>query len=134
MRPILAVNYKAYYPHSFGKHALELARAAKKIIEEYALSEYLKNGYELVNTPHIAQFKLWQISGHADFYKENMYPRMHLKEINEEEKDDYQLKPMNCPFHILIYKNKIRSYRDLPLRYTELGTVYRYENQAFCMV
>ncbi|MDQ5883035.1 MAG: threonyl-tRNA synthetase [Patescibacteria group bacterium] len=102
----------------------------KKIIEEYALSEYLKNGYELVNTPHIAQFKLWQISGHADFYKENMYPRMHLKEINEEEKDDYQLKPMNCPFHILIYKNKIRSYRDLPLRYTELGTVYRYEKSG----
>jgi len=102
----------------------------KKIIEEYALNEYLKNGYELVNTPHIAQLKLWKISGHADFYKESMYPAMHLKEINEEENIDYEIKPMNCPFHILIYKNKIVSYKDLPLRYTELGTVYRYEKSG----
>ena len=102
----------------------------KKIIEEYVLNEYLKNGYELVNTPHIAQLKLWKISGHADFYKESMYPAMHLKEINEEENIDYEIKPMNCPFHILIYKNKIVSYKDLPLRYTELGTVYRYEKSG----
>jgi len=102
----------------------------KKIIEEYALNEYLKNGYELVNTPHIAQLELWKISGHADFYKESMYPAMHLKEINEEENVDYEIKPMNCPFHILIYKNKIVSYKDLPLRYTELGTVYRYEKSG----
>ena len=102
----------------------------KKIIEEYALNEYLKNGYQLVSTPHIAQLKLWKISGHADFYKESMYPAMHLKEINEEENVDYEIKPMNCPFHILIYKNKIVSYKDLPLRYTELGTVYRYEKSG----
>ena len=102
----------------------------KKIIEDYVLSQYLQNGYLLVNTPHIAQFKLWEISGHAGFYRENMFPPMHLREINPEEKIDYQLKPMNCPFHILIYKRKIRSYRDLPLRYTELGTVYRYERSG----
>jgi len=102
----------------------------KRIIENYALDEYLKNGYYLVNTPHIAQYKLWQISGHAGFYRESMFPPIHLNEINPEEKVDYQLKPMNCPFHILIYKNQIRSYKDLPLRYTELGTVYRYERSG----
>lgn len=102
----------------------------KRIIENYALNEYLKNGYYLVNTPHIAQYKLWQISGHAGFYRESMFPPVHLNEINPEEKVDYQIKPMNCPFHILIYKNQIRSYRDLPLRYTELGTVYRYERSG----
>jgi len=102
----------------------------KRIVENYALNEYLKNGYQLVNTPHIAQLKLWETSGHTGFYKDNMFPPMHLKEINQEEKDDYQLKPMNCPFHILIYKNQIRSYKDLPLRYTELGTVYRYERSG----
>jgi threonyl-tRNA synthetase len=102
----------------------------KRIIENYALNEYLKNDYYLVNTPHVAQYKLWQISGHAGFYKESMFPLIHLNEINPEEKVDYQLKPMNCPFHILIYKNQIRSYKDLPLRYTELGTVYRYERSG----
>jgi len=102
----------------------------KRIIENYALNEYLKNGYQLVNTPHIAQLKLWETSGHTGFYKDSMFPPMHLKEINQEEKDDYQLKPMNCPFHILIYQNQIRSYKDLPLRYTELGTVYRYERSG----
>lgn len=102
----------------------------KRTIENYALNEYLKNGYQLVNTPHIARYQLWQISGHAGFYKDSMFPVIHLNEINEEEKDSYQLKPMNCPFHILIYKNQIRSYKDLPLRYTELGTVYRYERSG----
>ncbi|MGC8651327.1 MAG: threonine--tRNA ligase [Minisyncoccia bacterium] len=102
----------------------------KRIIENYALDEYLKNGYQLVNTPHIARYQLWQISGHAGFYKDTMFPVIHLNEINPEEKDNYQLKPMNCPFHILIYKNQIRSYKDLPLRYTELGTVYRYERSG----
>lgn len=102
----------------------------KRIVENYVLDEYLKNGYQLVATPHIGQLNLWKISGHTGFYRENMFPPMHLKEINKEEKDDYQLKPMNCPFHVLIYKNRIRSYRDLPLRYTELGTVYRYERSG----
>ncbi|MCD6232953.1 threonine--tRNA ligase [bacterium] len=102
----------------------------KRTVENYALEQYLKNGYQLVATPHIAKIHLWEISGHTGFYKENMFPPMHLKEISREEKDNYQLKPMNCPFHILIYKSKIHSYRDLPLRYTELGTVYRYERSG----
>lgn len=99
----------------------------KKIIENYVLDEYLKAGYKLVCTPHIAKLNLWETSGHTDFYRENMFPPMHLREIVKEEKDDYEIKPMNCPFHIAIYKQSIKSYRQLPLRYTELGTVYRYE-------
>ena len=99
----------------------------KKIIEDYVLDEYLKAGYKLVSTPHIAKLNLWETSGHTDFYRENMFPPMHLREIAKEEKDDYEIKPMNCPFHIAIYKQSIKSYRQLPLRYTELGTVYRYE-------
>jgi len=102
----------------------------KYLIENYALDEYLKNGYQLVCTPHIAKLNLWETSGHTKFYKENMFPPFHMAELKEEEKDDYQIKPMNCPFHIAIYKTKIRSYRDLPIRYTELGTVYRYEKSG----
>ena len=102
----------------------------KKIIMDYALREYLNNGYQLVDTPHIAKINLWKTSGHLDFYKENMMPPLHMAEIGKEEKDDYQIKPMNCPFHIAIYKTKIRSYKDLPIRYTEMGTVYRYERSG----
>ncbi len=102
----------------------------KRIIENYALEQYLKNGYQLVSTPHIAKLNLWRISGHTEFYKENMFPPFHMKELGAEEKDDYQIKPMNCPFHIAIYKTKIRSYKEFPLRYTELGTVYRYEKSG----
>jgi len=102
----------------------------KKIIMDYALNEYLKAGYQLVDTPHIGKLNLWKTSGHTDFYKENMLPPMHMKEIGKEEKDDYQIKPMNCPFHIAVYKTSIRSYKDLPLRYTEMGTVYRYEKSG----
>ena len=102
----------------------------KKTVEDYILTTYLKEGYQLVNTPHIAKLNLWRTSGHTDFYKESMFPSFHMREIIQEEKDDYQLKPMNCPGHILIYKNEVRSYRQLPLRYTELGTVYRYEKSG----
>ena len=102
----------------------------KKIIEDYAINEYTNNGYQLVNTPHIAKLNLWKTSGHNDFYKENMFPIMRMEELSKNEKEDYQLKPMNCPFHIAIYKNSARSYRDLPIRYTELGTVYRYEKSG----
>ena len=102
----------------------------KKIIEDYVLDEYLKAGYKLVCTPHIAKLNLWEVSGHTNFYRENMFPPMHLKEIAKEEKDDYEIKPMNCPFHIAIYKQSIKSYRQFPLRYTELGTVYRYEKSG----
>jgi len=102
----------------------------KKIIEDYAINEYINNGYQLVSTPHIAKLNLWKISGHNDFYKENMFPAMHMEELSKDEKEDYQIKPMNCPFHIAIYKNSTRSYRELPIRYTELGTVYRYEKSG----
>ena len=102
----------------------------KKIIEDYALKQYMEAGYQLVSTPHIAKLNLWETSGHTDFYKENMFPPVHLKEISNEEKDDYQIKPMNCPFHIFIYKQGLKSYKNLPIRYTEFGTVYRYERSG----
>ncbi len=102
----------------------------KKIISDYVLNTYLASGCQLVDTPHIGKLSLWETSGHTSFYKESMFPLMHMSEITKEEKDDYQLKPMNCPAHILIYKSKIKSYRDLPVRYTELGTVYRYERSG----
>jgi threonyl-tRNA synthetase len=92
----------------------------RTIIEDYERKEHLKRGYQLVITPHIMQAELWKTSGHYDYYKENMYT---LK-IEERE---FVLKPMNCPGHILIYKSKTRSYKDLPLRLFELGTVYRHE-------
>lgn len=92
----------------------------RKIIEDYEKNEHLKRGYQLVATPHIMQAGLWKTSGHLDYYKENMYT------FKIEEKE-FVLKPMNCPGHILIYKSKTRSYRDLPIRYFELGTVYRHE-------
>lgn len=94
------------------------------LIESFWQKEHLKNGYDLLNSPHIAKRDLWHTSGHLDFYEENMYAPMSIDEI------DYQLKPMNCPFHLLIYKTDIRSYRDLPLRWAELGTVYRYERSG----
>ena len=102
----------------------------KRIVENYALEEYLKAGYYLVSTPHIAKIDLWKTSGHLDFYRDNMFPPMHMQEIDKEEKEDYEIKPMNCPFHIAIYKQNVRSYRNLPIRYTEMGTVYRYEKSG----
>ncbi len=93
----------------------------RKIIEDFWRDEHLANGYDLVYTPHVGRAKLWQKSGHLDFYQDLMYPRM------EGEGNDYYVKPMNCPFHIMIYQSKVRSYRDLPLRFAELGTVYRFE-------
>ena len=96
----------------------------RMIMEDWMRDEYLKRGYDLVYTPHVARLDLWKTSGHADFYAKNMFTPMKLDDA------DYQLKPMNCPFHILIYKNKLRSYRDLPVRLGELGTVYRYERSG----
>jgi len=92
----------------------------RAIIEDYEKKEHLRRGYQLVVTPHIMQAGLWKTSGHYDYYKENMY----VLKIDEQE---YVLKPMNCPGHILIYKSKTRSYKDLPIRLFELGTVYRHE-------
>jgi threonyl-tRNA synthetase len=96
----------------------------RHIIENYWKEEHLKNGYELVVTPHVAKLNLWETSGHTGFYQENMFKPMSVEEV------DYQLKPMNCPFHMMIYQSKIRSYRDLPIRFAELGTVYRYERSG----
>jgi threonyl-tRNA synthetase len=93
-------------------------------IEKYWYEEHLKNGYQLVNSPHIANLKLWETSGHNDFYKENMFTPI------EFDNSMYQLKPMNCPFHIVIYKSRNRSYREMPIRWAELGTVYRYERSG----
>jgi threonyl-tRNA synthetase len=93
-------------------------------IEDFWRSEHMKNGYELLYTPHIGKSWLWETSGHLGFYAQNMYAPLTIDEV------DYYLKPMNCPFHILIYKNQQRSYRDLPLRWAELGTVYRYEKSG----
>jgi len=92
----------------------------RKVIEDYTKTQHLKRGYQLVSTPHILKGKLWDISGHAENYRDNMY----YFKVDDE---DYAVKPMNCPGHILIYKSQTRSYRDLPIRYFELGTVYRQE-------
>jgi threonyl-tRNA synthetase len=96
----------------------------RKQLEDWMRDQYLKRGYSLVYTPHVARFDLWKTSGHAGFYAQNMFSRMELDDA------EYQLKPMNCPFHILIYKDKQHSYRDLPVRLGELGTVYRYERSG----
>lgn len=94
------------------------------LIENFWREHHIKNGYQMVYSPHIARLDLWKTSGHVDYYRDNMFAPM-LVENNE-----YQLKPMNCPFHIMVYKSHLRSYRDLPIRYGELGTVYRYERSG----
>ena len=95
----------------------------RRTIEDWEIKEHYKRGYQMVTTPHIMDKKLWQTSGHWDYYQENMY-------TNNKDNQDYVLKPMNCPGHILIYKSQLRSYRDLPLRLFELGTVYRFEKSG----
>ncbi len=94
------------------------------IIEDYWRKLHLESGYDIVFTPHIGRAHLWETSGHLDFYKEGMYAPMDI------EGQEYYIKPMNCPFHILMYKSRMRSYRELPLRWAELGTVYRYERSG----
>ncbi len=96
----------------------------RKAIEDYLHQELKKEGYLWLVTPHIGNLKLWKTSGHWEMYRENMYSPI---KIDEEE---YMLKPMNCPFHLKVYQSKIRSYRDLPIKYAELGTVYRYERSG----
>ena len=96
----------------------------RKIMEDWMRDECLRRGYQLVYTPHVARVNLWQTSGHEGFYAANMFTPMELDDAN------YRMKPMNCPFHILIYKNSPKSYRDLPVRYAELGNVYRYERSG----
>ncbi|GBD38799.1 Threonine--tRNA ligase 1 [bacterium HR37] len=96
----------------------------RRVIEDFWRKEHERCGYDILFTPHIARLDLWKTSGHLDFYSEYMYPSM------EVENTAYQLKPMTCPFHIMIYKSRIRSYRELPLRWAEVGTVYRYERSG----
>jgi threonyl-tRNA synthetase len=94
------------------------------LIEDYWRQAHLQGGYELLYTPHIANRDLWQTSGHLDFYQENMFEQIAV------EAQQYQLKPMNCPFHVLTYQHQLHSYRELPIRWAELGTVYRYERSG----
>jgi threonyl-tRNA synthetase len=96
----------------------------RNIIEDFWRSEHYKAGYELVFTPHIARKGLWQESGHLDFFNENMFAPMSVEGV------DYLIKPMNCPFHLAIYKSNLHSYREFPIRYAELGTVYRFERSG----
>lgn len=97
----------------------------RKILEDLSRQMHLDHGYEPVYSPHIGKATLWETSGHLDFYRENMFPAMETEEAGE-----YFAKPMNCPFHVLIYRSRTRSYRELPLRLSELGTVYRYERSG----
>ena len=96
----------------------------RKLIEDWMRDQYLKRGYSLVYTPHVMRADLWKTSGHLEHYAENMFAGMELDDA------EYRLKPMNCPGHILIYRDKLRSYRELPVRLGELGTVYRYERSG----
>lgn len=109
-----------------------------RIMEDFWYKEHLKNGYELVRSPHIGNRKLWETSGHWGFYNDSMYPSMEVgqslsdaqKGLKAKIKEEYLIKPMNCPFHIILYKSKPKSYRDLPIRWAECGTVYRYEKSG----
>jgi threonyl-tRNA synthetase len=96
----------------------------RRTIEDYWRAEHDRAGYDLVFSPHVAKLDLWRRSGHVDFYRENMFAPMDVEGV------EYELKPMNCPFHIMVYKSHPRSYRDLPLRFAELGTVYRFERSG----
>jgi threonyl-tRNA synthetase len=96
----------------------------RSLVEDFWKKEHYRHGYDIVYSPHIGKSWLWETSGHLGFYQENMYSPLSIDDV------DYYLKPMNCPFHILMYKNSLRSYRDLPLRWAELGTVYRYERSG----
>jgi threonyl-tRNA synthetase len=96
----------------------------RRTIEDFWLHEHYRAGYKVLYSPHIAKLDLWRTSGHLDFYSENMYSPMEIDGI------EYELKPMNCPFHIQVFKHSLKSYKELPVRYAELGTVYRYERSG----
>jgi threonyl-tRNA synthetase len=96
----------------------------RRVIENFWLDEHCKAGYKILYTPHIAKLDLWRKTGHVEFYRDNMYSPMEIEGL------EYEIKPMNCPFHVAVYKSQLRSYRELPLRFAELGTVYRYERSG----
>lgn len=113
-------------------HWLPRGARVRVAIEEYWRKRHYEAGYEIVYTPHVGKSNLWETSGHLGFYKEGMFPVMHVQEGEGADAyiQDYYVKPMNCPFHIQCYQFEKRSYRDLPIRYAELGTVYRYEKDG----
>ena len=113
-------------------HWLPRGARVRVAIEEYWRKRHYESGYEIVYTPHVGKSNLWETSGHLGFYKEGMFPVMHVQEGEGADAyiQDYYVKPMNCPFHIQCYQFEKRSYRDLPIRYAELGTVYRYEKDG----
>jgi len=108
----------------------------RKVMEDYSRKRHEESGYEFVYSPHVTKANLFETSGHLEWYAEGMFPPLKLDEELDDEGNikrqaqDYYLKPMNCPFHCLIYKSQARSYRDLPLRMFEFGTVYRYEKSG----
>jgi threonyl-tRNA synthetase len=102
----------------------------RRIMEDYSRRRHEEAGYEFVYTPHISKGGLFETSGHLDWYADGMFPRMHLDAAGGDEGIDYYLKPMNCPFHVLIFRSRTRSYRELPLRMFEFGSVYRYEKSG----
>ncbi|MBQ5530873.1 MAG: threonine--tRNA ligase [Kiritimatiellae bacterium] len=113
-------------------HWLPKGARIRVAIEDYWRRKHYEVGYEIVYTPHVGRANLWQTSGHLGFYKDGMFPPMKVKEGegSDERVEEYYVKPMNCPFHIQVYQAKKRSYRDLPMRLAELGTVYRYEKDG----
>ncbi len=102
----------------------------RKLMEDYSRERHAESGYEFVNSPHITKAALFEESGHLDWYADGMFPPMHFEDEGGEHGQDYYLKPMNCPFHILIFRSRTRSYRELPLRMFEFGGVYRYEKSG----
>ncbi len=102
----------------------------RRVMEEYSRERHEAGGYEFVNSPHISKENLFQTSGHLEWYADGMFPPMHLDDVGGEGGTDYYLKPMNCPFHVLIFRSRTRSYRELPLRMFEFGSVYRYEKSG----
>lgn len=98
--------------------------AVRRVIENFWFDEHHKANYQIIYTPHMAKLDLWEKTGHLEFYRENMYSSMDVDGV------DYEIKPMNCPFHVSVFKSRLRSYRDLPVRFAELGTVYRYERSG----
>ena len=102
----------------------------RRLMEDYSRQRHEEAGYEFVNSPHITKASLFETSGHLDWYADGMFPPMHFDDEGGAGGQDYYLKPMNCPFHILIFRSRLRSYRELPLRLFEFGTVYRYEKSG----
>jgi threonyl-tRNA synthetase len=102
----------------------------RRLMEDYSRKRHEEGGYEFVNSPHITKATLFETSGHLDWFSDGMFPPMHFDDEGGEGGQDYYLKPMNCPFHVLIYRSRMRSYRELPLRLFEFGTVYRYEKSG----